>query len=96
MPSKHQIPMQDGDEQDAFKARSLLACFDNHARASQQKRKYWKRDRRLTKSELRDKLLEVREIMWDAWDEGGQGDVPYYDDFTAGWTAAIYYMGENE
>jgi hypothetical protein len=46
--------LKTGDEMDAVWARGILKCFDNHARASKQKRIIGKRRRRLEKLRLRE------------------------------------------
>lgn len=56
---KPEIPLQDGDEQDAFTGwRRVIACFDNTTGlVKRQQRKYWKRVRKHWKQLLRNEKL---------------------------------------
>lgn len=51
---KHRIPMDGGDEYDAFTGgkRRLRVFYNNSGLAKAAKRSYWKRDRRKAKEEL--------------------------------------------
>lgn len=53
---RHRIPMEGGDEYDAFTGfRKRLCCFHNRTGlVKQAQRKYWKRERQKAKEEMRD------------------------------------------